>query len=103
METANSTTKIYKTTPKQLDWSKMNYHYRGGREKQLIRYHFKIHPELDSTTFHADLDPIDRLMKLKEYHFQERIKRNTEKFKMRPCITGMPGCNDKNPCNHCNL
>ena len=74
------TPKQKKTSQKQIDWVKQNYHQRGGREKQLIRYHFKIHPELDSTTFHTELDPFNRLMKLKEYHFQERIKRNTEKF-----------------------
>jgi hypothetical protein len=75
-----ATAKVYKTSEKQLNWVKANYHQRGGREKQLTRYYFKIHPEINSETFHADLDPLSRLIKLKEYHFQERVKRNTEKF-----------------------
>jgi len=73
-------TKMHKTSEKQINWVKQNYHQRGGREKQLIRYHFKIHPELDPTTYLVDLSPLERLIKLKEYHFQELIKRNTEKF-----------------------
>jgi hypothetical protein len=67
-----------KTPQKQIDYVRQNYHQRGGREKQLIRYHFKIHPELVPATFHAELDPIDRLMKLKEYHFIQKYKKVNE-------------------------
>jgi hypothetical protein len=99
--------KLKKTPQKQIDYVRQNYHQRGGREKQLIRYHFNIHPELDKTTFYPDLEPIDRLIKLKEYHFQERIKRNTEKFNKKfssqQCPTGMPlsECYDGHLCNQC--
>jgi hypothetical protein len=67
-----------KSSQKQIDWVKQNYHQRGGRERQLLKYHFGKHPELDSATFYADLEPIERVMKLKEYGFQKKYKKTNQ-------------------------
>jgi hypothetical protein len=95
MENATAS-KIYKSNPKNLICVKNNYHQRGGREKQLIRYYFRKNPELDPATFHADLDPLDRLMKLKDLHFKKRIMRNTVKFNQTatPTQDVVPECDD---------